>query len=210
MVLHPRPSAQLNQMPSKSSPKSTSGNVKLMFQAAAAARPPPAKRLKYSSHDSSSIGTTEIPDSDAESGDEPLLPEAPLEQSHLTDLEQALPNIRTDKDAIREYEQMRAAEAASSPQQASSQPGQRQWIPGKSSIYVDAFNHALDTVLEDESHLFDATELQVFEDWRSLSYEAQYLYVPHSIPHDLQVLICSEVMFVFFSERRLPGIASIA
>ncbi|KAL2756801.1 hypothetical protein ACRALDRAFT_1075618 [Sodiomyces alcalophilus JCM 7366] len=51
------------------------------------------------------------------------------------------------------------------------------WVRGRSSIYVDAFNHALDTVLEDESHLFDAKEHVVFDQWRQLDYESQYLYV---------------------------------
>lgn len=42
---------------------------------------------------------------------------------------------------------------------------------------MDAFNLALDTVLEDEAHLFDSKEMVVFEQWRTLDYEAQYLYV---------------------------------
>ena len=41
---------------------------------------------------------------------------------------------------------------------------------------MDAFNLALETVLEDESHLFNEAELAVFAFWRELSYEAQYLY----------------------------------
>ncbi|ROT39761.1 coiled-coil domain-containing protein MTMR15 [Sodiomyces alkalinus F11] len=51
------------------------------------------------------------------------------------------------------------------------------WIRGRRSIYVDAFNYALDVVLEDESHLFDAKEHAVFDQWRQLDYESQYLYV---------------------------------
>ncbi|ERS96111.1 hypothetical protein HMPREF1624_07647 [Sporothrix schenckii ATCC 58251] len=47
----------------------------------------------------------------------------------------------------------------------------------RSSIYVDAFNIALDTVLEQEEHLFNEKEKTVFSAWRSLDYEAQYLYV---------------------------------
>ncbi|KIH89717.1 fanconi-associated nuclease 1 [Sporothrix brasiliensis 5110] len=47
----------------------------------------------------------------------------------------------------------------------------------RSSIYVDAFNIALDTVLEQEEHLFNEKEKAVFSAWRSLDYEAQYLYV---------------------------------
>jgi Fanconi-associated nuclease 1 len=51
----------------------------------------------------------------------------------------------------------------------------RTWTKGKSSIYVDAFNLALETVLEDERHLFDEKEIEVFKQWRELEYEAQYL-----------------------------------
>ncbi|CAK7222833.1 hypothetical protein SEUCBS140593_005037 [Sporothrix eucalyptigena] len=47
----------------------------------------------------------------------------------------------------------------------------------RSSIYVDAFNIALDTVLEQEEHLFNEQEKAVFAAWRNLDYEAQYLYV---------------------------------
>ncbi|RKF53630.1 Fanconi-associated nuclease 1-like protein [Golovinomyces cichoracearum] len=47
----------------------------------------------------------------------------------------------------------------------------------KSSIYVDAFNLALETVLEDERHLFDVKEIQIFAYWKELNYEAQFLYV---------------------------------
>jgi Fanconi-associated nuclease 1 len=51
----------------------------------------------------------------------------------------------------------------------------RRWIKGQSSIYVDAFNLALDTVLEDESHLFDERERRVFDEWKGLDYQSQYL-----------------------------------
>lgn len=50
------------------------------------------------------------------------------------------------------------------------------WVRGRSSVYVDAFRLALDIVLEDESHLFDEREQRVFQEWRSLDYESQYLY----------------------------------
>ncbi|KAL5596905.1 uncharacterized protein BROUX77_006853 [Berkeleyomyces rouxiae] len=51
------------------------------------------------------------------------------------------------------------------------------WVKGESSLYVDAFNLALDTVLQDEIHLFDDKEQQVFREWRALDYQEQYLYV---------------------------------
>lgn len=44
-----------------------------------------------------------------------------------------------------------------------------------SSYYVDAFNMALDAVLETEAHLFNEKEKAVFNAWRHLDYEAQYL-----------------------------------
>lgn len=50
-----------------------------------------------------------------------------------------------------------------------------EWGRGKSSIYVDAFNLALETVLAEEAHLFDEAEMEVFRQWRNLAYEAQYL-----------------------------------
>ncbi|KAF8477299.1 VRR-NUC domain-containing protein [Kalaharituber pfeilii] len=46
-----------------------------------------------------------------------------------------------------------------------------------SSLYTDAFNLALDTVLAEESHLFNEEEGETFQRYRSLPYEAQYLYV---------------------------------
>jgi Fanconi-associated nuclease 1 len=89
----------------------------------------------------------------------------------LTDLESSLPAIKTE-DAIEEYETTGDAE-----------PGLHVrlrdgvWQKGKSSIYVDAFNLALETVLVEESHLFSASEMEIFTQWRKLSYESQYLYV---------------------------------
>lgn len=112
-----------------------------------------------------------VPGSDAESDAEELDSAAPTRR---TDLETALPPIRTDKEAIQEYEATRAAEDADSTI-TEGRLSSRKWIPGKSSIYVDAFNLALDTVLEDESRLFDDAERRIFDYWRELSYEAQYL-----------------------------------
>lgn len=48
-----------------------------------------------------------------------------------------------------------------------------------SSIYVDAFNLALNTVLQDELHLFSYAEQEVFAKYRSLEYEPQFLYTIH-------------------------------
>ena len=104
-----------------------------------------------------------IPDSDADEDEEDL--EDLQTETQQTDLEQALPPIKTDKEAIEEYEAVERNKRMDS----------GEWVKGKSSIYVDAFNLALDTVLEEESHLFDAAEVKVFEDWRKFDYEFQYL-----------------------------------
>ena len=112
----------------------------------------------------------EIPDSEAESDDDDVVLQS---ENRKTELESALPPVKTDKEAIAEYEATRAAEAESL--DLNGRLGQRKWVLGKSSIYVDAFNLALETVLEDESHLFDEAEMAVFEQWRDMSYEGQYL-----------------------------------
>lgn len=110
----------------------------------------------------------EVSDSEAGSDDD-ILPRA----TQRTELEIALPQVKTDKEAIAEYESSRAAETRDIG--LHERLGQRKWIQGKSSIYVDAFNLALETVLEDESHLFNEAEMAVFGQWRNLSYEGQYL-----------------------------------
>ncbi|EKD20730.1 coiled-coil domain-containing protein MTMR15 [Drepanopeziza brunnea f. sp. 'multigermtubi' MB_m1] len=148
---------------------------------------PPAKRLKTSESTNRENSKSEnerilqgpglqkheIPESedddDGSGGEEPSRPQRP------TELESVLPPVKTDKGAIDEYEAMRAAEEV--PQDLKSRITQRSWVQGKSSIYVDAFNLALETVLDDESHLFDEKEMEVFRQWRELRYEAQYLYV---------------------------------
>jgi Fanconi-associated nuclease 1 len=145
----------------------------------------PSKRIKtfestdnedsqYASEDeapprSPGIFRDAIPDSDDDGefdGDLPA-PQRP------TELESALPPVKTDKEAIQEYEAMRAAENI--PNDLKDRLSNRTWTKGKSSIYVDAFNLALETVLEDERHLFDEKEIEVFKQWRELEYEAQYL-----------------------------------
>lgn len=94
-----------------------------------------------------------------------------------TELESSLPAIDTDSHAIEEYE---ASHTISDHEE---EPGLRErlqdgkWRKGKSSIYVDAFNLALETVLDEEAHLFDEAEMEVFRQWKELSYESQYLYV---------------------------------
>ncbi|KAF7587563.1 hypothetical protein BBP40_007052 [Aspergillus hancockii] len=108
----------------------------------------------------------------------PYIAESPPEDDGLpfpasqTELESSLPAIDTDSHAIEEYEASQEEE-----------PGLRErlqdskWRKGKSSIYVDAFNLALETVLDEEAHLFSEAEMEVFKQWRELFYESQYLYV---------------------------------
>ena len=45
-----------------------------------------------------------------------------------------------------------------------------------SSLYTDAFDLTLDTVLAEESHLFSEAEAEILQKYRSLPYEARYLY----------------------------------
>lgn len=148
---------------------------------------PVAKRLKRLDSEDSSLSRTfsedgdatystpcrtpsrEIPDSEAESDDD----DTPPSSTQKTNLESALPLMKTDKEAIAEYEATRAAETEGL--DLRERLGQRKWVPGKSSIYVDAFNLALETVLEDEAHLFNQAEMAVFDQWKDLSYEGQYL-----------------------------------
>ena len=91
-----------------------------------------------------------------------------------THLEQTLPPVKTDKEAIDEYETLQASDSATF-SELHQLLGQHDSVKRKNSIYVDAFNLALETVLEEESHLFNVAEMGVFDAWKSLRYEAQYL-----------------------------------
>lgn len=120
------------------------------------------------------IVKTEIPDSEddfddwgrSETGNAP----------RSTQLETALPPVQTDEEAIEAYEAYKAGQDDGA-DTTQDRLEKRSWIRGKSSIYVDAFNLALDTVLEEEAHLFNEAEQQLFHEWRALDYECQYLYV---------------------------------
>jgi fanconi-associated nuclease 1 len=122
------------------------------------------------SHSPSRNLQTEIADSEDDDADGGV----PLPGSQ-TALETALPPIRTDKEAIAEYDAYKAGEAAELSLQG--RLDNRSWTRGKSSIYVDAFNLALETVLDEEAHLFDEAEKALFAYWQGLAYESQYLYV---------------------------------
>ncbi|KAF2435733.1 hypothetical protein EJ08DRAFT_729608 [Tothia fuscella] len=179
MVLQPLGPNSHNKMSGKriAHPKSTN------FFEGADKSPRPLKRLKREETDETeetgdADATSDsrdriIPDSDADSDDEEYDFPKP---SRKTDLETALPPISTDQEAIDEYEATKAAEAEDV-DTAGGRLNNRKWIKGRSSIYVDAFNLALETVLDEESHLFDEAERALFDYWINLSYEAQYLYV---------------------------------
>lgn len=132
----------------------------------------------------SRIKENEIDSSDSPSDTWDFLPSAQVgdfavEDENLvpnsqTELESSLPDIPTDQQAIAEYETSHVVGQDDEPNlRQRLQDGK--WRKGKTSIYVDAFNLALETVLDEEAHLFNEAELEVFEQWKGLSYESQYL-----------------------------------
>jgi Fanconi-associated nuclease 1 len=90
-----------------------------------------------------------------------------------TDVENVLPATQDEEEAIIEYENFKLSQSSS--QNRTSSKSAPLWTKGRSSIYVDAFILALDTVLDDESHLFDDKEMEIFRQWKELDYESQYL-----------------------------------
>jgi fanconi-associated nuclease 1 len=138
----------------------------------------PAKRARLdddtpdplSAPSSPRFGNREVPDSEDENQES--LEEHSIRQK--PDLESALPPVKTDEEAIEEYEAFKASQEQQA-ETSGERRTDRKSVKGRSSIYVDAFNLALDTVLDEESHLFDDAETGVFRAWRELSYEAQYL-----------------------------------
>jgi Fanconi-associated nuclease 1 len=129
----------------------------------------------------------------------------------VTEVESALPSIDAGKDAIEEYETLRASQVEQEDaQEQTSNTEPRKWVRGKSSIYVDAFNLALDTVLEDETHLFDDKERRAFDLWRVLDYEAQYLYLLYaSLRYVTEICANGPIgMCAYFFGRQHHGIES--
>ena len=116
---------------------------------------------------------SEIPDSEDEEFEN--RGEEIFHQTRPSQLESVLPPLQTDEEAIEAYEAFKAGEQPEGDTKTRFED--RTWKRGQSSIYVDAFNLALNTVLEDEAHLFNDAELSLFEQWRSLDYPCQYLYV---------------------------------
>lgn len=95
-------------------------------------------------------------------------------KERVTDFENALPPTEASQEAIEEYETLKSSQGNTG-EQIQTKKIAPLWIKGRSSIYVDAFNLTLDTVLEEESSLFSSKELEIFDQWKSLNYEAQYL-----------------------------------
>ncbi|CAJ2501987.1 Uu.00g048400.m01.CDS01 [Anthostomella pinea] len=97
-------------------------------------------------------------------------------QPRPTAIESSLPEVKPDKEALEEYATFKASQEDNA-DTATARLDSRKWVRGKSSLYVDAFNLALGTVLDEESHLFDEKERAIFDQWNHLDYEAQFLYV---------------------------------
>ncbi|KAK7426203.1 hypothetical protein QQZ08_007370 [Neonectria magnoliae] len=93
----------------------------------------------------------------------------------VTEFESALPPTEVGEEAIEQYEAIKSSQVSAADDDGITEKTRPLWVKGKSSIYVDAFNLALDTVLDEESHLFDEKEMDVFRQWRVLDYEAQFL-----------------------------------
>lgn len=127
------------------------------------ARRSPRKAVKHAHH--------ETADSDAEDRG---LPDMEAAEPAKTDLESALPPVKSDEEAMEQYEAFKASQEDVE-DGAEKRLEDRKWVRGRSSLYVDAFNLALDTVLDEESHLFNEAEMKFFRIWRNLGYEAQYL-----------------------------------
>lgn len=131
--------------------------------------------LRESENDSSACPIIRTLDSTAQGeipvDDEPQIP------ASQTELESSLPAIEPDNQAINEYEISHAVREDDEEPDLQQRLQDGNWRKGKSSIYVDAFNLALQTVLDEEAHLFNEAEMEVFRQWKEFSYESQYLYV---------------------------------
>lgn len=95
-------------------------------------------------------------------------------KDRVTDFEVALPPTEANEEAIEEYEALKSSQNNAGEGSVEGKPAPL-WVKGRSSTYVDAFNLALDTVLEEESALFSSREREIFDQWRKLDYQAQYL-----------------------------------
>lgn len=129
-----------------------------------AGSPRPAKRIKKEV----------IPDSESETDDEESQHAIESGKVKVTDVENALP-AADNEDAQKEYESIKSSQDNGAANDGTTAKTRSMWMRGRSSIYVDAFNLALDTVLDEESHLFDDKEKEVFSQWKHLDYETQFM-----------------------------------
>jgi len=112
---------------------------------------PPKKRLKTEGGSEDGASPTPAEDNKQETVDK---------ADREVESEARLPAVE-ESEAVQKYENRRALDPVTGTY--------------TSSIYVDAFNLALDTVLKDEAYLFSEGELEIFAKYRSLPYEAQHL-----------------------------------
>ncbi|KAF3484051.1 coiled-coil domain-containing protein MTMR15 [Arthroderma uncinatum] len=102
---------------------------------------------------------------------------APFDQE--AGLEESLPSVKADEDAIEEYEQWKASVYdEGKPEEIQYQPVEKKLARREGrSIYVDAFDYAFRVVWEDGCHLFNEAEKALLNYWKSLCYESRYLFV---------------------------------
>ncbi|KAI0889877.1 VRR-NUC domain-containing protein [Annulohypoxylon maeteangense] len=132
---------------------------------------PPLKPLPgFRRKDTAALGADDDDDASQNS-------EAEVVPFRQTAIETSLPEVKSGKEALEEYENFRASQNEDDDATAASRLDSRKWVRGKTSLYVDAFNLALNTVLDEESHLFGEEEIYIFNQWNTLSFEAQFLYV---------------------------------
>lgn len=134
-----------------------------------------------------------------------------------TEVESALPAIKAEKAEIEEYESKRAQGDGELSSELRDRIGARSWERGRSSIYVDAFNLALTTVLEEEGHLWNDAEKRIFAEWDKLDYDAQYLYVKlflrkkskwhrvSALEYHSDIADMDEAVATLLTSRQLPG-----
>ncbi|KAH7170758.1 VRR-NUC domain-containing protein [Dactylonectria macrodidyma] len=140
-------------------------------------RPKREESMGHESDQSDSISPTKMIQIRAADGGYSDDQEEDDSRLRVTDFENVLPPTQVDSQAIAEYEAMKSSQISTADNGEKAEKTHPLWVRGKSSIYVDAFNLALDTVLDEETHLFDEKEMEVFRQWRELDYGAQYLYV---------------------------------
>ncbi len=164
----------------KKLPSRAGSDVSLITPPAAEEDGPPPKRVKRD--ESTAVESEESEQSILDDDEEDCYTEKNWRRTDgrdqvqkTTDVENALPAPQPDEAAFEAYEEYKSSQV--SVKEETTEKTKPLWIKGRSSIYVDAFNLALDTVLEEEAKLFDDRELDVFGQWKSLNYEAQYLYV---------------------------------